>query len=353
MKSVCILGAGKIGRTLQYMLDQMPSIDGVIVADSRPGPTVDFVVDASDEAAVRDAIENSDGVVSALPFSFNKDVAAICASEGKSYFDFTEDTDTTAFIQDLAILAAHHGTLRADQVFAPQCGLAPGAINIIGASIAREFDSVRSLEMRVGALPLSANNAMKYYLSWSSAGLINEYLQPCDALYRGKHIKTQPLEGLEEIIIDGVCYEAFNTSGGVATMCETFADQIETMTYKTIRYPGHRDHMKFVIEDLNLGNRQDLLTQIFDQEVPLTGQDVVILYVNAVGSKDGKLIQRHYVKKIEHDYAFTAIQKSTAAGMAAVIEMWADGVLSPGFVRQEDIDITKFLHTQWGRAVYG
>ena len=84
------------------------------------------------------------------------------------------------------------------------CGA--GAINIIGASLIASLDSVRSLEMRVGALPLSANNEMKYYLSWSSAGLINEYLQPCDALYQGEAIKTLPLEGLEQIVIDGVTY---------------------------------------------------------------------------------------------------------------------------------------------------
>lgn len=351
MKSIGILGAGKIGRALNIMLSSISGVS-VTLADANPSYPGIVQVDASDEAQVEAFIKEHDGIVSALPFSFNKVVAGRCALFGKSYFDFTEDTDTTAFIQFAAETAQRIGNLVPGQVFVPQCGLAPGAINIIGATFVRDFDTVRSLEMRVGALPLTANNAMKYYLSWSSAGLINEYLQPCDALYRGQRIKTLPLDGLEEIVIDGVVYEAFNTSGGVATMCESLEGVVQDLSYKTIRYKGHRDHMRFVIKDLNLENRPDLLTQIFEQEVPLTGQDVVILYVNAVGMKDGKPRQQHYIRKIMHDGAFTAIQKSTAAGMAAVIELWLDGALPDGFVRQENISLDAFLKTFWGRNVY-
>jgi saccharopine dehydrogenase-like NADP-dependent oxidoreductase len=331
------------------MLADLPGIGSAIVADAVPDEGIDVELDVSDQGidALREVVRGHDAVVSALPFHLNKDVATVCAEEGKSYFDFTEDTDTTAFIRTLGPGA------REGQVFAPQCGLAPGAINIIGAGLVASFDHVRSLELRVGALPLSANNQMKYYLSWSSAGLINEYLQPCDALYRGQQIKTQPLDGLEEIVIDGVLYEAFNTSGGVATLTETLAHKVDNLDYKTIRYPGHRAHLQFVIKDLGLGQRPELLTQVFEQEVPLTSQDVVILYANAVGTRKGRLHQRSFIKKVEHEPAFTAIQKTTAAGMAAVIELWAEGKLAPGFLHQSDVAWEAFLATRWGRAVYG
>ena len=180
-------------------------------------------------------------------------------------------------------------------MFVPQCGLAPGTVNIIGAHLIAQFDTARSLELRVGALPLSVSNEMKYYLSWSSSGLVNEYIKPCDALYRGEPIKTLPLEGKENVVIDGATYEAFNTSGGVATMCDTYRGRISELNYKTIRYPGHLDHMRFVIHDLGLGDRPDLLTQIFDQSIPATRQDVVLLYVNALGTRSGKLQQCSYV----------------------------------------------------------
>ena len=189
---IAIVGAGKIGRTVRDMLNVVPGVFTTTLVDITPG--ADAVLDARDANAVRTLARQHDAVVSALPFTLNCNVAGICADEECSYFDFTEDTATTTCIQTL--------TGRSQKaVFVPQCGIAPGAINIIGASLVEPFDQVKSLELRVGALPLSATNEMKYYLSWSSEGLINEYLQPCDALYRGEHVKTLPLDGLEQVVI--------------------------------------------------------------------------------------------------------------------------------------------------------
>jgi len=111
-----------------------------------------------------------------------------------------------------------------------------------------------------------------------------------------------PLDGVERITIDGTEYEAFNTSGGVATMCQTFAGKVGDLNYKTMRYPGHRDLMKFLLQDLNLAPRQELVTQIFDQEVPLTESDVVVFYVSVVGNEaGGGLKQRSFIKKMHGD----------------------------------------------------
>jgi saccharopine dehydrogenase-like NADP-dependent oxidoreductase len=239
----------------------------------------------------------------------------------------------------------------------PQCGLAPGAINIIASGIANSFKTIRSIEMRVGALPLSASNQMKYYLSWSTAGLINEYCHFGEALTQGRRILTTPLDGVERLTIDGVEYEAFNTSGGAATMCETFEGSVTELNYKTLRYPGHRDLMKFLLFDLNLSQRQEVLTQIFDQEVPLTFNDVVVVYVNSVGSDAGNLLQRSFVRKIYSGtisgHPLSAIQLSTAAGLVGALELFAKKQLPAGFVRQESISLTQFFETQWGGRVYG
>jgi saccharopine dehydrogenase-like NADP-dependent oxidoreductase len=340
-----ILGAGNIGQTLKAMLGAVEGVSQAALGDIAGG---DVLVDVATGENLSAFVAGHDAVVNALPYYLNKTVASACAEARRAYFDFSEDVESTAFVKELA-------GREQDLVFVPQCGLAPGAINIIGASLIAALDSVRSLELRVGALPLSANNEMKYYLSWSSTGLVNEYIKPCDALYQGRPIKTLPLDGQENIVIDGVAYEAFNTSGGVATMCETYAGRIDELNYKTIRYPGHLDHMRFVMHDLGLAARADLLTQIFDQAVPATKQDVVLIYVNAVGSAGGKLKQRSYIKKVKADELFpaTAIQTTTAAGMAAVLELWVKGELRPGFVRQEEIPFARFRETRWGGAVYG
>ena len=139
-------------------------------------------------------------------------------------------------------------------------------------------------------------------------------------------------------------------------MCETFQGQIGDLNYKTLRYPGHRDLMKFLLYDLNLNQKRDVLTQIFDQEVPLTLSDVVVIYVNSVGTDDSGLIQRSFVKKIYScnilGRTLSAIQLSTAAGAAAALELFARGELPVGFVKQESVSLEQFFSTQWGGRVY-
>jgi saccharopine dehydrogenase-like NADP-dependent oxidoreductase len=352
-----IVGAGKVGATIATLLESCKFCRAVALADTRTNidlaglKKAKFVqVDVNNPAQLAAFVQGVDAIVSAAPYFLNKAVAGACAKAGASYFDLTEDVETTAFIQKLA--------RKAKGTFMPQCGLAPGAINIVGGSLASSLQYVRNCEMRVGALPLNASNQMKYYLSWSTAGLINEYCQVGEALHGGKLVTTMPLDGVERITIDGTEYEAFNTSGGVATMCQTFAGKVGDLNYKTMRYPGHRDLMKFLLQDLNLAPRQELVTQIFDQEVPLTESDVVVFYVSVVGNEPGGgLKQRSFIKKMHgdtiHGRKLNAIQLTTAAGIVGVLELFARGRLGAGFVKQESVSLEDFLGTKWGGKVYG
>lgn len=352
-----IVGAGKVGATIATLLESCKFCTGVVLADARANIDLKGLkksrfkqVDVKNAAQLAGFVRGVDAIVSAAPYFLNKAIAAACARAGVSYFDLTEDVETTSFIRELA--------RKSKGTFMPQCGLAPGAINIVGGSLASSLGKVRTCEMRVGALPLNASNQMKYYLSWSTAGLINEYCQVGEALHAGRQITTMPLDGVERITIDGTEYEAFNTSGGVATMCETFAGKVQELNYKTMRYPGHRDLMKFLLQDLNLAPRQDLVTQIFDQEVPLTESDVVVFYVSVVGTDDhGGLKQRSFIKKMHGDTIqgrkLNAIQLTTAAGIVGVLELFAKKKLGPGFVKQESVSLPDFLGTQWGGRVYG
>ena len=103
----------------------------------------------------------------------------------------------------------------------PQCGLAPGFISIVANDLARRFDKLDEVRMRVGALTEHPTNRLKYELTWSTEGLVHEYLAKCDAIVDGKACKVQPLEGYETFTLDGIDYEAFNTSGGVGTLGDT------------------------------------------------------------------------------------------------------------------------------------
>ena len=260
---------------------------------------------------------------------------------GIGYFDLTEDVETTAFIR----------SIKTKSVMAPQCGLAPGAINICASSLMEKFDKVNEVMMRVGALPRFTNNEMSYYLSWSTNGLINEYCNEADAIYEGKSIKVLPLEGAEQLIIEGEAYEAFNTSGGCATMCETYENKVENLSYKTIRYPGHLNHMRFLFNDLHLKKNKEILEKLFDKEVPRTTNDVIVFFVKVIGEIDGILQEKTYLKKIYGDDKFSAIQLTTASGVCSVLDMYINGkISSEGFIKQESISWNDFVDNKFGEV---
>src|SRR6202012_626453 len=143
--------------------------------------------------------------------------------------------------------------------------------------LARHFDRLDSVRLRVGALPLYPSNALNYNLTWSTDGVINEYLQPCEAIVDGVLREVPALEELEEFSLDGVRYEAFNTSGGLGTLCETLRGKVRSLNYRTVRYPGHCAIMMALLNDLRLRDRRDVLKDILENSLPATLQDVVVV----------------------------------------------------------------------------
>ena len=329
---VGIVGSGNIGWALKQLLKEDYDIKQGDITDG---------FDASDIKQVKTFLLGLDAVISAGPFAVNKNIAQIAAEESIGYFDLTEDVETTEYIRNL----------ESESILMPQCGLAPGAINICASGMMEEFDSVNEVLMRVGALPRFTTNEMSYYLSWSTNGLINEYCNEADAIYEGKAVKLMPLEGAEKLVIEGESFEAFNTSGGCATMCETYADKVENLTYKTIRYPGHLNHMKFLFNDLHLKKNKDILEKLFDKEVPRTKNDVIIFFVKVIGLIDGVLQEKTYLRKIYGNEKFSAIQLTTASGVCSVLKIFLDGKLnSKGFTKQESLSWKDFLDNKFGEV---
>ena len=165
--------------------------------------------------------------------------------------------------------------------------------------------------------------------------------------------ETLALEEIEAFSLDGVAYEAFNTSGGLGTLCETLEGKVENLNYKTVRYPGHRDLVKMLIRDLRLGQRREILKDVLEESVPMTHQDVVLVFVTVSGMREGRLTQESYAKKIYSKTIggklYSAIQVTTAAGICAMVDMMRDGTLpARGFVRQEEADLDKFLANRFG-----
>ena len=281
MPKVLILGAGKIGALISGLLAESGSYEvhladvsgeaaNTVVAAHRLTNLHAHTVDASDSAALDAQLKKHpvDAVISSLPYYCNVAVAEAARRAGIHYFDLTEDVEVTRAVRRISEGAS--------QAFVPQCGLAPGFISIAANELIGHFDELRTVKLRVGALPQHPNNVLKYSLTWSTEGLINEYGNPCEAIVDGRRIEAAPLEGLEEIEIDGTLYEAFNTSGGLGSLGETYGARSQSMDYKTMRYPGHCEQMRLLMNDLKLNHDRGTLKRILENAVPQTLQDVVV-----------------------------------------------------------------------------
>jgi len=354
MRKVAVVGAGKIGSTVVDLLVGSGDYEVAVIDQSSEAlahfsgrPKVTTAAMAIDDSpALAGRLAGCFAVVNCAPYHLTTAVARAARAAEAHYLDLTEDVASSRIVRELAASAK--------TAFVPQCGLAPGFITIAAWDLIKHFDQLHDVRLRVGALPRYPSNALNYNLTWSTDGVINEYCEPCEAIVNGALRETPALEECEEFALDGVTYEAFNTSGGLGTLCLTLDGRVRNLNYKTIRYPGHAAIMKALLNDLNLRNRRDVLKDILENSVPATMQDVVIVFVTVSGMKDGRLMQETYVNKV---FAQTvggemksAIQITTAGAICAVLDMLADGKLpATGFIRQEDIPLADFLANRFGR----
>ena len=347
MHRVLLLGGGKIGRMItkflvdsgdfevtvadldQAALDRIAGSSGAKIAQ----------VDATDETQILNAMKSVDSVISALSFRFNPLVAKCALKSGVSYFDLTEDVETTRAVRQVAEQAGD------GQIFMPQCGLAPGFISIAAYDLTKSFDRLDRVHMRVGALPQFPTGELKYNLTWSTDGLINEDFN---------QLAVWALEGLEHFSLDGVRYEAFNTSGGLGTLCETLDGKVRELNYKTARYLGHQHLMSFLVNELRMNERRENFKEILESSVPITFQDVVVTFCTVSGWRNNNLVQVSDARKIYSSEidgeVWSAIQITTAAGICTVVDLHANGRLpKSGFVRQEDVALDELLENRFGR----
>jgi saccharopine dehydrogenase-like NADP-dependent oxidoreductase len=355
MRTVAVLGAGKIGRMVAHLLANCGSYKvriGDINAEAakkvaKANPNCEpFTVDFDREQTLEPILGGAEAVLSCCPFESNPFIAEQAVKYDQHYLDLTEDVETTRKVLE--------NVSNSRRAFIPQCGLAPGFITITGVHLMKDMEEVESLHLRVGALPRYPSNMLKYNLTWSTEGLINEYGNPCQILRDGEPTWVQPLEGLEELMIDGARYEAFNTSGGLGSLCETLRGKVKNASYKSIRYPGHNLFIRFLYNELKMNQDRGTLKTIFERSLPGTSQDVVVIYVSAVGKQDGYYVERTYAKAIQHQVLhgqpWSAIQITTAAGITAVLDLLFEGKLpQKGFVRQEDVDYQAFIQNRFGK----
>lgn len=347
MKKIAVLGLGKVGTLASELLHEagfrVTAHD--LVAPNETLPFDVKVTDVANPDAVAKAFADVDAALSCLPYHLNIQLAEAAVTADIHYFDLTEDVPTTKAILEMS--------KRSEKLMAPQCGLAPGFIGIVGADLIARLDECRSCKLRVGALPQNPTGLMGYSFNWSPEGVVNEYLNDCEVLEGGEIKFVSPIEWMEKLYIDGVELEAFTTSGGLGTMCETYLGRVKNIDYKTMRYPGHAELMNFFFHELLMSDRRVEAGEILVNAKPPVSDDVVYVHAAAEGMQGGKLIREEFVRaykpKILAGKTWTAIAWTTASSVTAIIEMVRDATLPTiGFLKQEDVGLAAFHSTTTG-----
>jgi len=359
MKRILVLGAGKIGPLIScllagtkeyivYLGDQDRAAADAVHDAHLDLPIVPIEINVDSLGGLRNAVKDHQvsAIVSSLPYFCNHRVAQVALEQNVHYFDLTEDIEATHNVIDIS-----QGATKA---FVPQCGLAPGFISIAAQHMMARFTSLDTVKMRVGALPLNPNNALKYSLTWSTDGLINEYGNPCQGIKDGKLIQLLALEGYETISLDGIKYEAFNTSGGLGSLADSYNGRVRNMSYKTLRYPGHCEKIQLLMNDLKLNDDRQTLKRILENSIPKTKQDVVLVYVSVSGLQEDQFYEENYVRKIYPQTItgtlWSAIQITTASSLCAVLDMVLQSPARyQGFIKQEQFSLMAFQQNRFGQ----
>ncbi|MFW6130580.1 MAG: saccharopine dehydrogenase C-terminal domain-containing protein [Atribacterota bacterium] len=364
---IVIVGCGKMGQTIAALtgyrysvklIDKMKNIHEVIKNINRncAGKITGKRIDISCHNDFVKELENSNIIVNCTSHQNNINIARAALQTKTSYIDLSEDIFS---VNKIAQMTRSADVKKHKQYFIPCCGLAPGFVQIKAYDMIKSFEEINEVKICVGALPKNPSNSLGYNITWSVDGLINEYTNQCKVLVNGNVRIVDPLGGHEKLTISGGRYESFYTSGGIGTLAETLAQKknVKNAYYKTIRYCGHHQLMKFLLFDLGLSDKKGLLKDILVSSLPETDEDVVIIFITISGWKNNKFLQDSYVKYIYSDKYHlltqyqTAIQKTTASSASAIIDLIIqDKIPHYGYVKQEEIQLSDFFLTSFGKV---
>ena len=324
MENIVVIGAGQIGRAIAKLLTDTGEY-AVTIADRAEtqlktvGPETaaqTAVVDVKAADSMHALLAGKFAVISAAPYDLTEDIAAAALRAGTHYIDLTEDVASTEKVKALATSAS--------TAFVPQCGLAPGFISILANDLCAEFDTIDEVKLRVGALPQFPDNSLRYNFTWSPEGVVNEYIEPCDAIVNGQRVKVPALDGLETMVLDGTDFEAFNTSGGLGSLSDVLGGKARNVTYKTIRFPGHNRLMRFLLQELGMAETPEACLSLLKRNIPTTRQDMIVIYADVTGTIEGQYCRRSFQNKVLPDAVrgLTAIQLTTASSACAILDIF-------------------------------
>lgn len=343
-----ILGAGHQGSACASDLLDNPRVDVVTLADlhperlpaflaKRPDARLDPVtLNVKDHAAVSALMERHDGVMSALPYYFNGPMAELAVTAGCHFADLGGNTEIVFEQQQLDSAASENNVS-----VIPDCGLAPGMVNILAAEGIRRLDHVDSVRIYVGGLPQHPEPPLNYQIVYSLEGALDYYTTPSFILREGRLVQVEALSELEEVEFPDPLntLEAFHTAGGISTMPWQYEGKVATMEYKTLRYPGHMAIMRpirelglldldpIVVKGQQVVPRDAFIAAVSPRLWKPEGQDLVALRVVVSGTKAGEpcTVRWRLVDCYDAEHGISAMMRTTGYSLSIIGQMQVDG----------------------------
>ena len=345
---VVVLGAGLQGCACAYDLLQNPAVTQVTLADLRPGVLPPFLardwggrlrpvqLDVTDGAAVRQTLKGNAAVMSAIPYYYNESMAAAAVEVGCHFSDLGGNTEIVFAQKKLHQLALSRGIS-----VVPDCGLAPGMVNILAAEGIRRLDRAETVKVYVGGLPQNPEPPLNYQIVYSLEGALDYYTTPSWVLRGGKPVQVDALSDLESVEFPRPVgtLEAFHTGGGISTLPFAYEGKVDVMEYKTLRYPGHASVMR-PIRDLGLLDlapievkgqsvvpRDFFIAAVRPKLYKPQGRDLVALQVQVTGQKGGKPAQVGFrlIDRYDAEHGISAMMRTTGYSLSITGQMQADG----------------------------
>jgi lysine 6-dehydrogenase len=369
-----VLGAGLQGSACAYDLLQNPEVQRVVVADMsldrlprflqrmRDDSRLELVrADARDLDALRGLLSGVDGCLNALPYYFNLEVATLAVTAAVHYADL--GGNTAIVFQQLqldAMAKARHACA------IPDCGLAPGMVNILAAAGIKQLDETDTVKIRVGGLPQNPMPPLKYQIVYSLHGVLDYYTTPSWVVRDGEPKQVDALSDVEVVQFPDPVgeLEAFHTAGGLSTMPWRYQGKVRVMEYKTLRYPGHATIMRAIrslglldLTPLSVKGQtvvpRDVFIACAEPRLHLPeGRDLVALRVEVEGRRDGDPLRVVYdlLDFFDEANGVSAMERTTGYSLSITGQLqvagktMSPGVFTPDLAMPADAYIAELAH---------
>ena len=354
-----VLGAGLQGCACAYDLLQQPAVRQVTLADLRPDTLPPFLagdwkgrlrpvrLDVTDLAAVQETMRGHAAVMSAIPYYYNGPMARAAVEAGCHFSDLGGNTEIVFEQKKL-----HEQALAKGVSVIPDCGLAPGMVNILAAEGIRRLDRAEQVRIYVGGLPQSPEPPLNYQIVYSLEGALDYYTTPSWVLRGAKPVQVDALSEVEPVEFPAPVgtLEAFHTGGGISTLPFAYEGKVEVMEYKTLRYPGHVAVMRPIRELGLLGlkplevkgqavvPRDVFIAAVHPKLHKPQGRDLVALQVQVSGQKGGRphAVRFRLIDYFDAEHGISAMMRTTGYSLSVTGQMQADGRITEKGVRTPD-----------------